>query len=87
MLRLRGHGAATVAAAVIVSALDRDDMGARLAPMFCREQRRLKGRPFRSLLGQRRPQDLPQAGTVEMEVEPPTVRQLDTVLDVLRPED
>jgi hypothetical protein len=42
MLRLRGHGAAAVAAAVIVSALDRDDMGARLAPMFCREQSRFK---------------------------------------------
>lgn len=53
-----------------------------------------RGRPFGSrsragpaLLGQRRPQDLPQAGTVEMEAEPPAVGQLDIVLDVLRPED
>jgi hypothetical protein len=42
MLRLRGHGAAAVAAAVIVSTLDRNDMRARLAPMFCREQPRFK---------------------------------------------
>jgi hypothetical protein len=33
MLRQRGHGAA----AVIVAALDLDDMGALLAPMFRRQ--------------------------------------------------